>query len=107
TGFGLASVVRVMPVLLSAPGSSAISHDMPLLTASLCLMPAGVCMMLSAPVTARVVVRYGGRRGLMLGLALITCGNLVAVIGVSHLAALVAATGIAGLGIGSAYASIP
>jgi MFS family permease len=107
TGFGLSSMGLVMPIVLRAPTDGSVGFGMTLMTASLCLMPTGLFMMLSAPMTARVIHRHGAHRGLVLGLILILCGNLFAAVSFDHLATLMMATSMVGLGIGSAYASLP
>lgn len=107
TGFGLIATVFVMPVLLRAPIDAPVGFGMNPLTASICLMPTGICMMLSSPVAAGVIMRYGARTSLAAGLCLIIIGDSLAAVSLASLPALIVATGVTGLGIGAAYGSLP
>ena len=103
-GVAMFTHVLVLPVLLQHPVHGAPTS---VLVAGLCLVPAGIAMMLAAPLGSWVVARSGARRALVLGLVC-SAGGYGASAGAVHWpAAVVVASLLIGVGIGMSFATLP
>ncbi|GAA4085643.1 MFS transporter [Nocardioides kongjuensis] len=103
-GVAMFTHVLVLPVLLQHPvdGSAA-----GVLVAGLCLVPAGVAMMLAAPLGSWLVERRGARWALAAGLVCSSTGYAASAATASWPAAVVAASVVIGVGIGLSFATLP
>ncbi|WP_382309592.1 MFS transporter [Herbiconiux sp. UC225_62] len=106
-GFAFFASTVVLPQLLEAPTGTGVGLGQTMLIASLCLMPSGLIMWAMSPVAARLTRARGARTSLLLGIAIITVGYVVAIFLMSEVwHTIVIATAI-GFGVGFAYASMP
>jgi MFS family permease len=106
-GFAFFASTVVLPQLLEAPTTTGVGLGQTMLVASLCLMPSGLIMWAMSPVAARLTRARGARTSLLLGIAIIAVGYLVAIFLMSEVwHTIVIATAI-GFGVGFAYAAMP
>lgn len=106
-GVMVVSLFFVMPIVLRAPESSPFGFGLSITEAALCLTPAGIIMMLAAPLSARLLARLGAPLTLSIGLATLAAGNLVPAFALDSLFAWVTAAAISGLGGSATYGAIP
>jgi MFS family permease len=106
-GFAFFITSAALPVLLQAPASTGVAFGLPLLVASLCLMPLGLVMFFLSPAAARLSAVKGPRTSLILGSSIIcaTFGAAVFLTGEVWHIALVST--LIGVGVGFAYAAMP
>ena len=103
-GVAMFTHVLVLPVLLQHPvEGSAVS----VLVAGLCLVPAGVAMMLAAPLGSWLVERRGARWALAAGLACSSSGYAASAATAPWPVAVVVASVVIGVGIGLSFATLP
>lgn len=103
-GVAMFTHVLVLPVLLQRPVDGAAAT---VLVAGLCLVPAGVAMMLAAPLGSWLVGRRGARWALAAGLACSATGYAASAASVRWPAAVVVASLVIGVGIGLSFATLP
>jgi MFS family permease len=106
-GVMVVSLYFVMPIVLRSPEASSFGFGLSITEAALCLTPAGVVMMLAAPMSARLLSRYGAPLTLSIGLTVLAIGNLVPAFFLNSLVAWVAAAAISGIGGSATYGAIP
>jgi MFS family permease len=106
-GFAMMATGLVPPQILQAPTGTGYGLGQSMVAAGLCLAPAGVVQMLLSPVAGRIVVRFGARLTLVLGLATITLGFGVGLLTMSAVWGIIAASLINGVGIGLSFAAMP
>jgi predicted MFS family arabinose efflux permease len=103
-GVAMFTHVLVLPVLLQHPvDGSAVS----ILVAGLCLVPAGVAMMLAAPLGSWLVDRRGARWALVAGLVCSSTGYAASAATAPWPAVVVVASVVIGVGIGLSFATLP
>ena len=105
-GFALFSSQIAFPQLLELPLAVG-GLGMPLLQASLFLMPAGLAMLAMSPVAGRLGRRWGPRPLLVLGAAVMATGYAVAVLADLHAGHILVINVLIGIGIGLGYAAMP
>lgn len=105
-GFALFSSQIAFPQLLELP-SAAGGLGMPLLQASLFLMPAGLAMLVMSPVAGRLERRWGPKPLLIAGAAIMGSGYVVALVSDLHAGHILAINILIGIGIGLGYAAMP
>ncbi|MBT0993563.1 MFS transporter [Cellulomonas sp. DKR-3] len=106
-GFGMMAQSIVVPQLLEMPSETGFGLGQTILQAGLWMAPAGIVMMLFAPVSSRLLTTIGGRRTLSLGAVVIGVGYIVAVFLTSAPWQLMLATCVASAGVGIGYAAMP
>jgi EmrB/QacA subfamily drug resistance transporter len=106
-GFAMMATGLVPPQILQAPTGTGYGLGQSMVAAGLCLAPAGVVQMLLSPVAGRIVVRFGARVTLVLGLATITVGFGAALLTMSAVWGIIVSSLINGVGIGLAFAAMP
>ena len=106
-GFAFFATTATLPVVLESPAASGAGFGLPLLLASLCLMPLGIVMFLVSPLAGQLSQRHGPRTSLLVGGLIVTIGYLVATIWFDQLWHVLMLSTIMGLGIGFAYAAMP
>jgi MFS family permease len=106
-GFGLMTQSIVIPQLLQMPRLSGYGLGQSVLAAGLWLAPAGVMMMLFAPVSSFLLTRFGGRPALTLGAAVLSLGYVFGAILMHAPWQLMLAACIASAGVGIGYAAMP
>ncbi len=106
-GFAFFICSASLPILLEAPSTSGVGFGLPLLVASLCLMPLGLVMFFTSPIAARLSLARGPRTSFILGeviIALTFAAGIFLTDAVWH--AILISTFV-GLGVGFAYAAMP
>jgi len=106
-GFGMMAQSIVVPQLLEMPAATGYGLGQSILAAGLWMAPAGLMMMLFAPVSSSMMNRAGARQTLMLGAAVIGLGYVVAVAMMDAPWQLLVASCIAAAGVGIGYAAMP
>jgi EmrB/QacA subfamily drug resistance transporter len=106
-GFAMMATGLVPPQILQAPTGTGYGLGQSMVAAGLCLAPAGVIQMLLSPVAGRIVMRFGARVTLVLGLATITLGFGVGLLTMSAVWGIVVSSLINGVGIGLSFAAMP
>lgn len=100
-------VSLVLPQLLQLPTATGYGLGRSMVVAGLCVAPLGLTMMFTAPVYARLSVRYGPRTTLIIGLLVIGLGYAGG-LGLMDAAWQTVVTSVVlGAGIGLAYSSLP
>ncbi|MGK2867611.1 MAG: MFS transporter [Mycobacterium sp.] len=105
-GFALFSSQIAFPQLLELP-TEAGGLGMPLLQASLFLMPAGLAMLVMSPVAGRLERRWGPKPLLVSGAAIMGTGYVVALVSNLHAGHILIINVLIGIGIGLGYAAMP
>ncbi|MCS5732129.1 MFS transporter [Herbiconiux sp. CPCC 203386] len=106
-GFAFFASTVVLPQLLEAPTGTGVGLGQTMLVASLCLMPSGLIMWAMSPVAARLTRARGARTSLLLGIAIIAVGYVVAIFFMSEVWHTILIATAVGFGVGFAYASMP
>lgn len=106
-GFAFFITSASLPVLLEAPSVTGVSFGLPLLLASLCLMPLGLVMFFTSPVAARLSNARGPRTSLILGGSIIAVTFGAAVFLTDAVWHVILISTFVGLGVGFAYAAMP
>ena len=106
-GFAFFVVTAALPVVLEAPVTSEVGLGLPLILASLCLMPLGLVMFVMSPVAARLSNARGPRTSLILGGIIITIGFGLGIVLLDQVWHIILISTITGLGVGFAYAAMP
>ena len=106
-GFGMMAQSIVVPQLLEMPAATGYGLGQSILAAGLWMAPAGLTMMLFAPVSSTLIDRAGAKQTLMLGAAVIGIGYVVAVAMMDAPWQLLVASCIAAAGVGIGYAAMP
>lgn len=106
-GFAFFVVTASLPVVLEAPVVSGVGLGLPLLIASLCLMPLGIVMFFVSPLAARLSAARGARTSLILGGIIIALGFAFGTAYLEQIWHVILVSTITGLGVGFAYAAMP
>ncbi|MQY25995.1 putative multidrug resistance protein MdtD [Nocardia sp. RB56] len=106
-GFGMMAQSIVVPQLLEMPAETGYGLGQTVLAAGLWLAPAGLMMMVFAPVSSFLLTRFGGRTALALGGAVLAVGYVCAAVLLHAPWQLALATCIASAGVGIGYAAMP
>ncbi|CAM3246010.1 MFS transporter [Mycolicibacterium frederiksbergense] len=105
-GFALFSSQIAFPQLLELPKEAG-GLGMPLLQASLFLMPAGLAMLVMSPLAGRLGRIWGPKPLLVGGAAIMGTGYLVALFSDLHAGHILIINVLIGIGIGLGYAAMP
>jgi len=106
-GFAFFITSAALPVLLQAPTSTGVAFGMPLLLASLCLMPLGVVMFFTSSPAARLSNARGPRTSLILGTGVLALTFAAAIFLTGEVWHVILISTFVGLGVGFAYAAMP
>ncbi|WP_231386752.1 MFS transporter [Nocardia sp. BMG111209] len=106
-GFGMMAQSIVVPQLLEMPARTGYGLGQSVLAAGLWFAPAGLMMMLFAPVSSFLLTRFGGRIALALGAAVLALGYVCGAVLLDAPWQLMLATCIASAGVGIGYAAMP
>ncbi len=106
-GFGMMAQSIVVPQLLQLPEATGYGLGQSILAAGLWMAPAGLMMMLFAPVSSGLMRRFGAKRTLMLGATVLGTGYLVALVLMGAPWQLLVASCVASAGVGIGYAAMP
>jgi len=106
-GFAFFICTASLPIILESPVDSGVGLGLPLILASLCLMPLGLVMFFLSPVAARLSAARGPRTSLILGAIVITVGFTLAIFFLDQVWHVILVSTITGIGVGFAYAAMP
>lgn len=106
-GFGMMAQSIVVPQLLQMPEATGFGLGQSILAAGLWMAPAGLMMMLFAPVSSRLIGSLGARTTLMVGGTVLGVGYLVAFFLMDAPWQLLVASCVASAGVGIGYAAMP
>ena len=106
-GFGMMAQSIVVPQLLEMPSATGYGLGQSILAAGLWMAPAGLMMMLFAPVSSALIGRTGAKHTLMVGATVIGIGYVVAVVMMDAPWQLLVGSSIAAAGVGIGYAAMP
>lgn len=106
-GFALFSSNVVYPQMLEQPATSGVGFGLPLLIASLVIMPSGILMMLLSPVAGRLARVIGPKHLLAMGAAALILAYGFSIAFHAEVWQLLVANLLIGVGIGLGYASMP
>ena len=106
-GFGMMAQSIVVPQLLEMPSATGYGLGQSILAAGLWMAPAGLMMMLFAPVSSAMIGRTGAKHTLMVGATVIGIGYVVAVVMMDAPWQLLVGSSIAAAGVGIGYAAMP
>jgi len=106
-GFALFASLLGTASYVSAPVASGYGFGSSLLVGGLALLPSGLCMLIFAPVAARLVASRGGGQTLALGAAIVAIGWVLRITVTGSLWEIIVGTTIIGVGTGIGYASMP
>ena len=106
-GFAFFITSATLPVLLEASPATGVAFGLPLLLASLCLMPLGLVMFFTSPVAARLSNARGPRISLILGGSIVAVTFALAIFLTDQIWHVILISTLVGLGVGFAYAAMP
>lgn len=106
-GFGMMAQSIVLPQLLEMPEQTGYGLGQSILAAGLWMAPAGLMMMLFAPVSSLLIRRAGAKATLMIGAAVLGVGYLLAVFLMGSPEQLLVASVVASIGVAIGYAAMP
>lgn len=106
-GFGMMAQSIVVPQLLEMPAATGYGLGQSILQAGLWMAPAGLMMMLLAPVSGKLMTTIGAKKTLAIGAAVIGVGYLVALVLMNAPWQLLVASCVASAGVGIGYAAMP
>ncbi|MDR6866638.1 MFS family permease [Microbacterium resistens] len=106
-GFALFASNVVYPQLLEMPASSGVGFGLPLLIASLVVMPSGILMMLLSPAAGRIARAIGPKVLLLVGAASLIAAYAFTIVLHTEVWHILFANLLIGVGIGFGYASMP
>jgi MFS family permease len=106
-GFGMMAQSIVVPQLLELPSATGYGLGQTILEAGLWMAPAGLMMMVFAPVSSTLIGRVGARVTLMVGATVLGLGYVVALFLMAAPGQLLVASCIAAAGVGIGYAAMP
>ncbi len=106
-GFAFFICSAALPILLEAPSATGVGFQLPLLLASLCLMPLGLVMFFTSPLAARLSTARGPRTSFILGMVIIAVTFAAAVFLTDAVWHVILISTFVGFGVGFAYAAMP
>ncbi len=106
-GFGMMAQSIVVPQLLQLPEATGYGLGQSILAAGLWMAPAGLMMMLFAPVSSRLIGNLGAKLTLMIGATVLGTGYLVAFFLMDAPWQLLVASCVSSAGVGIGYAAMP
>ena len=106
-GFAMFANLLLTTQQLQLPESTGYGFGLPVITAGLAMVPSGLAMVLFAPVSGRMINRYGGRITLMAGAAIMGVSYIGRVYYSSTVLAVIIGSTAVGIGTAIAYAAMP
>ncbi len=106
-GFGMMAQSIVVPQLLQLPTATGYGLGQTVLAAGLWMAPAGLMMMVFAPVSSGLMRGIGAKKTLMIGGTVLGAGYLVALFLMNAPWQLLVASCVASAGVGIGYAAMP
>lgn len=106
-GFALFATLIGTANYVEAPRASGYGFGLSIVGSGLCMVPGGLMMLFMSPVSARSSARFGPKRTLALGAAIVAAGFVWRIGLTGQLWEVVVGSGLAGTGTGIAYAAMP
>ena len=106
-GFAMFANMLLTTQQLQLPVTSGYALGLSVTAAGLAMIPSGLAMVIFAPVSGRMINRYGGRITLITGALVMGAGYIARVYSPSTLAAIIIGSTVVGIGTAIAYASMP
>ncbi|MFW6772641.1 MFS transporter [Nocardioides sp. CPCC 205120] len=106
-GFGMMAQSIVVPQLLQLPEMTGYGLGQSILAAGLWMAPAGLMMMVFAPISSRLITTVGAKQTLMAGAFVLGVGYLVALFMMDAPWQLLVASCVSSAGVGIGYAAMP
>ncbi len=106
-GFAMFANLLLTTQQLQLPESTGYGFGLPVITAGLAMVPSGLAMVLFAPVSGRMINRYGGRITLITGAAIMGVAYIGRVYYSSTVLAVIIGSTAVGIGTAIAYAAMP
>jgi MFS family permease len=105
--FAMFAMSLVLPQILQLPKATGYGLGQTMLATGLVLVPSGLVMMATAPLSARISKARGPKATLMLGAVVVAAGYGLGVVLMSSVWHLVFVSAMIGAGIGLAYGAMP
>jgi len=106
-GFGMMAQSIVVPQLLELPSATGYGLGQSILAAGLWMAPAGLMMLVFAPVSSSLMRRLGAKHTLMIGATVLGVGYVVALALMDAPWQLLIGSCVAAAGVGIGYAAMP
>jgi len=106
-GFAMFANMLLTTQILQLPQETGYGLGLTVSAAGLAMIPSGVAMVVFAPVSGRMINRYGGRVTLIAGVAVMAIGYVGRVFSPHTLPAVIIGSTVVGIGTAIAYASMP
>ena len=106
-GFALFAMMIGTAQYVQAPKESGYGFASSILVSGLCMLPAGLMMLLLSNVSAAMIHRIGAPKTLAIGAAVVALGWVVRIALTGHLWEIIAGTTIIGVGVALGYAAMP
>ena len=107
SGFAMFASFFVVPQVLQMPDGAGFGFGLDLSVAGIALMPAGIAMLLIAPVAGRLTRRSGPRFTLVLGMLVVAAGYGIYAVSLNILLLFLSGSLIIGVGIGLSFGAVP
>jgi MFS family permease len=105
--FAMFAMSLVLPQILQLPKTTGYGLGQSMLATGLVLVPSGLVMMATAPLSARISKARGPKVTLMLGAVVVAAGYGLGVVLMSSVSQLLLVSAMIGAGIGLAYGAMP
>src|SRR6195952_922283 len=106
-GFAMFANLLLTTQQLQLPESTGYGFGLPVITAGLAMVPSGLAMVLFAPVSGRLINRYGGRITLITGAPVLGLAYVFRVFLSGSVLAVVAGSTLVSIGTAISYAAMP
>jgi MFS family permease len=106
-GFALFASFIGTASYVEAPPASGYGFGSSIVVGGLCLLPSGICMLVLAPVAARMIAAWGAQRTLFAGALVLAVGWVLRIIVTGSIWEVVLGSTIVGAGTGIGYAAMP
>lgn len=106
-GFALFAMLIGTATYVQAPEATGYGFGSSVLAGGLAMAPSGIMMLLFAPVSARMSLRYGPKVTLAVGATVVAAGFVFRITVIDAFWQIVVGTTIVGIGTGIAYAAMP
>jgi EmrB/QacA subfamily drug resistance transporter len=106
-GFAMFANLLLTTQQLQLPEISGYGFGLPVAVAGLAMVPSGLAMVIFAPVSGRMINRYGGRITLITGAAVLGVAYVMRVFVSGSVAAVIAGATFVSIGTAISYASMP
>src|SRR4029079_18995483 len=106
-GFAMFANLLLTTQQLQLPAATGYGFGLPIIVAGLAMVPSGLAMVLFAPVSGRLINRYGGRITLITGAAVMGVAYIGRVFFSDTVAAVIVGSTVVSIGTAIAYAAMP